>query len=124
MSKRNGATKNTPKSESVKPEGMWGNNTGISMGMMPGREVFGPLFFITVAPVFVMLVWYTNYHLEGSFMALGNRILNDGFIATLTKATPSPFTAKAWQIIFTYMGVQLLLMRFIPGKEFIGPTSS
>lgn len=71
----------TPKIE--KPEGMWGNNTGKSKGMIPGREFFGPLFLVMVPPVFVMLVWYTNFHLEGSFTALGNSFVTNGAYATM-----------------------------------------
>ncbi len=103
---------------------MWGNNTGVSVGMIPGRKFFGPLFLVMVPPVFVHMVWYTNYHLDGSFLALANSFASDGFVATMSKAVPSPFTWQAWKIILTYMAVQATLMRVVPGKEFIGPTSN
>jgi 7-dehydrocholesterol reductase len=34
---------------------------------------------------------------------------------------PSPFEPKAWKIIGTYAFVQAMIMRFVPGKKFIGP---
>ena len=49
---------------------MWGTNTGVSQGMLPGRKFFGPLFLVLAPPVAVMLVWYTNFHLDGSYAAL------------------------------------------------------
>ena len=91
--------------------------------MIPGRKFFGPLFLITVPPITVMLVWYTNFHLDGSFLALFDSIYNQGFLTTLSLACPSPFEPKAWKIIGTYMLVQALVMRLVPGKEYIGPIS-
>lgn len=70
-----------------------------------------------------MCVWYTNFHLDGSFLALLESILNKGIFETLKLAFPSPVEAKAWKIIGTYMLTQALIMRIVPGKEFIGPTS-
>lgn len=58
------------KSEVTSQKGMWGTNTGVSQGMLPGRKFFGPLFLVIVPPIAVMLVWYTNFHLDGSFSAL------------------------------------------------------
>ena len=103
---------------------MWGNNTGVSEGMIPGRKFFGPLFLVMVPPVFVHIVWYTNFHLDGSFMALLDSFTTFGVYETMSRAVPSPFTWKAWKIILTYMAVQATLMRVVPGKEFIGPTSN
>ena len=70
--------KSTAKAANPERKGMWGNNTGVSQGMIPGRKFWGPLFLITVPPVFVMLVWYTNFHLKGSFLALFNSFLTVG----------------------------------------------
>lgn len=91
--------------------------------MIPGRKFFGPLFLVMAPPVAVMLVWYTNFHLDGSFSALFESIWNKGFLTTLSLACESPFDPKAWKIIGTYILVQALVMRLVPGKEFIGPTS-
>lgn len=84
--------------------------------MLPGRKFWGPLFLVMVPPVFVMLVWYTNFHLKGSFAALGESFMTVGVAETLSRAFPSPFTWQAWKIILTYIGVQAALMRLVPGK--------
>ena len=112
------------KEDQPKTQGMWGNNTGVSQGMLPGRKTWGPLFLILAPPVFVHLVWYTNYHLDGSFYALFETIIKNGFFDTLQNAFPSPLNPQAWKIILTYIAVQATLMKVVPGKEFIGPTSS
>lgn len=109
--------------KSEKPSGMWGNNTGISKGMIPGRRFLGPLFLIVVPPIFVMLVWYTNFHLDGSFTKLWSSFSTLGFKETLRRACLSPVNPVAWKIIGTYMAVQLLLMRLVPGKTFHGPVT-
>ena len=100
---------------------MWGTNTGVSQGMIPGRKYLGPLFLITAPPIVVFIVWYTNYHLNGSFAALFDKISAEGVVDTLKSMVPSPFEPKAWKIIGTYAFVQAMIMRFVPGKKFIGP---
>lgn len=103
---------------------MWGNNIVSSEGMLPGRKFFGPLFLVCVTPIFVHLFWYTNFHLDGSFSALFQSIMEKGFVEILKLAIPSPFTLKAWKIILTFMTVQAILMRVVPGKEYTGPMTS
>jgi hypothetical protein len=49
---------------------MWQNNTGQSVGLLPGRQTFGPLALMLVTAPFVMLIWYANAHLDGSLYAL------------------------------------------------------
>lgn len=82
---------------------MWGTNTGVSKGMLPGRKFFGPLFLVLAPPVAVMLVWYTNFHLDGSYAALFESIYKQGFFTTLALCCESPFDPKAWKIIGTYI---------------------
>jgi hypothetical protein len=51
--------------------------------MIPGRKYLGPLFLITAPPIVVFIVWYTNYHLNGSFAALFDKISAEGVVDTL-----------------------------------------
>lgn len=46
---------------------MWKNQGGKSVGLLPGRESLGPLFLMATTPVFIFVLWYTMYHLEGDF---------------------------------------------------------
>ena len=36
-------------------------------GLYGGRRDIGPLLLMTVCPVFSILMWHTNYDLDGSF---------------------------------------------------------
>ena len=47
------------------------------------RNNLGPLLLILCCPPFVMLMWYTNTHLAGSFAQLGQLILQEGLFSTL-----------------------------------------
>lgn len=49
---------------------MWLNNHGQSSGLLPGRESLGPLFLMATTPIFIFILWFTMYELEGDFAAL------------------------------------------------------
>lgn len=90
------------------------------------RTLLGPLLLILLCPPFVMLMWYTNTTLEGSFLALWKLILQQGFLKTVYIVWKPYFWGStiAWKIIFGFMVFELLLMRFLPGKAFHGPLTS
>ena len=81
-----------------------------------------PAFLIFVCPFFAMLLWHTNLELDGSFMNLWNEITTKGFLTVINEVWFSRFfgTATAWKIIGVFAVLQLLLMRFLPGKTFTG----
>lgn len=84
---------------------------------------FVPLFFLVLCPPAVFIFWYTNTSLLGSFQTLGGLIAREGFFSTLgAMIAPVLFGSKtAWTIIGMFAGIQLLLMKIIPGKPFYGP---
>lgn len=86
------------------------------------RTLF-PLLLIGSAPTFVMVVWYTNAALGGSFRSLWQHLARDGLMATIYHIWQPVFfgTPEAWQIIGIFVGLQLGLMRLVPGRIYRGP---
>ncbi len=86
------------------------------------RNTLGPLFLILVCPPFVMLMWYTNTQLDGSFAALWNAIIQNGIFSTIYSIWKPLFwgSGTAWTIISCFVVFELLLMRILPGKTFYG----
>ncbi|CAM9747797.1 unnamed protein product [Phaeothamnion confervicola] len=81
-----------------------------------------PIFLLTVCPVFVIVFWYCLAHCDGSFAALGVEALIGGLggvPAFMRQIWPNPLDGEAWRLIGTYAAFELLLMRLMPGKEFV-----
>jgi 7-dehydrocholesterol reductase len=89
----------------------------------PLIRFLAPLSLILLCPPFAMLLWYTNVHLNGSYTDLISWISDVGFTEVIRQVWFPVFfgTAKAWKIIGSFAGVQLLLMRVLPGKKYNGP---
>lgn len=96
---------------------MWSNKGGKSEGLLPGREAVGPLMLIFATIPGVILIWHANFHLDGSFLALGQELLDEG-LAWFANHWPSCTDPEAWQLILGFMAFELALMRLVPGKEF------
>ncbi len=86
---------------------------------------FVPLFMLLVCPPAVFIFWYTNTSLMGSFQALGALIGQNGFFSTLSTIAGPVFLGSktAWTILASFAAFQLLLMRIVPGKPFLGPVT-
>lgn len=87
------------------------------------RNTLGPFFLILCCPPFVMIMWYTNTALGGSFLAFWHKVQQTGFLPTLFEIwTPVFFgSITAWKILFVFIVFELCLLRFLPGKIFLGP---
>lgn len=88
-------------------------------------RMLGPLLLLTICPPLVLLVWYTNTSLDGSFQALISQCSQEGFFSTLYAVwAPIAFgTSKAWKILAAFAAFQLLLMKLLPGRKFYGPVT-
>ncbi len=86
------------------------------------RRILGPLLLITLFPQLVMLVWYTNVFLNGSLEQLFAIFAKDGFFPTIYEIWKPYFfgTFKAWKILLAFLGVELLLMKILPGRKVEG----
>tara|TARA_R110000868_G_scaffold298752_2_gene558938 strand:+ start:1874 stop:3169 length:1296 start_codon:yes stop_codon:yes gene_type:complete len=87
------------------------------------RRTLGPTLLLTACPPLVMLMWYTNTTLAGSLPKLIALIQNQGLFATLyTIWRPLCFgSATAWTIIATFVLIQFILLKYLPGEIFQGP---
>jgi 7-dehydrocholesterol reductase len=100
---------------STKSSGDWSSGAGL----LPGRATLGPLFLMVVTPPFAIVYFHVVSQLDGDFLRLGYRFLQEGVIPTLYEIWPSPWDATAWTMIGCFMGFQLLLMKLLPGKTFV-----
>lgn len=84
-----------------------------------------PLFLLTVCPPTVFVFWHINTALDGSFIAFWQQVVQFGLFQTLAKIWgPVAFgSATAWKILGIYALFQLILMRLVPGKPFLGPVT-
>lgn len=82
-----------------------------------------PVTFLVLCPPAVFIFWYTGTALNGSFEILWDLISIRGFIGSLTSIWGPVFfgTSNAWTIIASFAALQLLLMKIVPGKPFVGP---
>jgi len=49
---------------------MWQNKGGKSVGLLPGRESFGPLALMAITPIFAILMIHTMANLKGDVTVL------------------------------------------------------
>lgn len=82
-----------------------------------------PLFLLTVCPPTVFIFWYVNTSLGGSFINFWQLIHSNGFFYTIREIWQPLFfgSAEAWAIIGCFAAFQLVLMKIVPGKPFLGP---
>lgn len=87
------------------------------------RNTLGPLFLMSCCTPFVILMWYTNTVLDGSFSSLMQLFINKGFFATIYAIWQPIFfgSLTAWQIIFSFIVFEFILIKYLPGSVFYGP---
>ncbi|KAF5197979.1 7-dehydrocholesterol reductase [Thalictrum thalictroides] len=79
------------------------------------------LSLLTLCPPFVILLWYTMVHADGSVVQTWN-YLNQQGLQGFKDLWPIP-TAIAWKIIAAFAAFEALLQLFLPGKRVEGPIS-
>lgn len=89
------------------------------------RQTIVPLFLILLCPPAVFLFWYTNIALDGSFEKLLELFTQQGVWETIRYVWAPYFfgSTTAWTIITIFAVMELLLMRFLPGKLIQGPVT-
>jgi 7-dehydrocholesterol reductase len=82
-----------------------------------------PLFLLTLCPPTVFVFWYTATVLDGSFHTFWQLVYQQGFFSTISSIWFPVFfgTPTAWKILASFAVFQLLLMKIVPGKPFVGP---
>lgn len=87
------------------------------------RRTWGPLLLMLCCPCVALLIWYTNVHLEGSLLALLHLFQEQGVVGGFFAIWAPVFWGSpvAWKAIAIFSLFQLLFMRYLPGKTFLGP---
>ncbi|CAN0880396.1 7-dehydrocholesterol reductase [Linum grandiflorum] len=76
---------------------------------------------LTLCPPFVILLWYTMVHADGSVSQTWDFLSRTG-LKGLVEIWPRP-TATAWKIIACYAAFEAALQLLLPGKTVEGPIS-
>ncbi|KAF5741628.1 7-dehydrocholesterol reductase [Tripterygium wilfordii] len=79
------------------------------------------LSLLSMCPPFVILLWYTMVHADGSVCQTWEYLKEHG-LQELISIWPRP-TVTAWKIIACYAAFEALLLLFLPGKRVEGPIS-
>jgi 7-dehydrocholesterol reductase len=90
------------------------------------RQTVVPALLIAVCPPTAILVWYVHTALGGSLSALLALFAKDGLVATIASIWGPVFfgTRSAWSLIGVFALFELVLMRLLPGKRFLGPVTA
>jgi 7-dehydrocholesterol reductase len=90
------------------------------------RQTVVPALLIAVCPPTAILVWYVHTALGGSLSALLALFAKDGVVATIASIWGPVFfgTRAAWSLIGIFALFELVLMRLLPGKRFLGPVTA
>lgn len=110
-------------SSTVKKSGDWSGGKGI----IPGRETIGPLFLMIASPIFSIVFIHTVSTMQGDFREFATLCFNDGFVTTMKNIWPTPFDPLVLKGIGSFMVFELILQKFMPGKQFkasITPTGN
>ncbi|TQD99106.1 hypothetical protein C1H46_015307 [Malus baccata] len=79
------------------------------------------LSLLSLCPPFVILLWYTMVHADGSILQTWDYLRQHG-LQGFIKIWPIP-TATAWKIIACYGAFEAALQLLLPGKRVEGPIS-
>ncbi|KAJ7952070.1 7-dehydrocholesterol reductase [Quillaja saponaria] len=82
---------------------------------------FSVISLLTLCPPFVILLWYTMVHADGSISQTWDYFNQHG-LQGFINIWPRP-TATAWKIIGCYAAFEAVLLLLLPGKRVEGPVS-
>jgi 7-dehydrocholesterol reductase len=114
----NGLKKVSPKNASAAPasSGDWSGGIGV----LPGREMIGPIFLMAVTPPFSIVVWHLLTARQGDWIGFCREVSARGFVTVLTETWPTPWNPTIWQWIGYFLLFEILLLKLVPGKTFVG----
>ena len=87
------------------------------------RRLGWPLLSFWWCPMTVAWMWYTYHIHDGSAWQVVNVFRDNGFFQTMWDIYRPIWrgSPRAWAIVGVHAGVQLLLMRLLPGRRWEGP---
>ncbi|MGI9257081.1 MAG: hypothetical protein ACR2PY_09125 [Salinispira sp.] len=85
----------------------------------------GRISLLYLFPGVVLFLTYLAIDLKGSIDPLFDQLSQQGFVETFSVVflQVAGGTPKAWAIILIFGGIQLILMRILPGRRFRGPAA-
>lgn len=89
-----------------------------SSGILPGQDAAGPVFLMIMSPIFSIVYVHVVSNMEGNFLAFSKLCVKEGFFTVLNEIWPNPFDPLAWKMILGFFSFELILQRWLPGKEF------
>lgn len=92
----------------------WSGGTGV----LPGRDHIGPVFLMLSTPCFSIIYFHVVTQMDGNFLAFASLCYKEGFFAVLNTIWPDSFDATTWKMIGCFLGFELMLQRFLPGRKF------
>ena len=110
-------TTKTGKQEHVSKD--WSSGKGV----LPGRDAIGPLLLMITTPCFSIIFYHVVTQMQGNFLAFAKLCVDEGFLSVLYKIWPDAFDSETWKLIGSFLVFELLLQRFLPGKEFKATTT-
>lgn len=77
---------------------------------------------LTLCPPFVILLWYSMVHADGSILQTFSYLKENG-LQGFKDIWPTPFSPIAWKLIVIYGAFEAFLQMALPGKRVEGPIS-
>jgi 7-dehydrocholesterol reductase len=89
-------------------------------GLIPQREILGPLFLMMTTPPFSIVFYHVVSQRQGDFISFGRDLYANGLLQTLYSIWPSPWLIGVWKAVGLFALLQLVLMKIVPGRTFVG----
>jgi len=115
--------KEEPGTTTTVKSGDWSGGKGI----LPARETLGPLFLMATTPCFSIVFFHVCSVMNGNFLEFAKLCFSNGLFSTIYSVWPNPWDPTVWKMIFGFMAFELILQKYMPGKEFkatITPTGN
>lgn len=87
-------------------------------GILPARETLGPLFLMATTPAFSIVFFHVCANMKGNFLEFAKLCFAQGLFRTIYSIWPTPFDPIVIKMIGSFMIFELILQKYMPGKDF------
>uniref|UniRef100_A0A915J416 7-dehydrocholesterol reductase n=1 Tax=Romanomermis culicivorax TaxID=13658 RepID=A0A915J416_ROMCU len=102
---------------------MWSNSAGKSVGLIPGRNLTGPLFLMLVCPTIALTLYHVMLELNGSLFAFWTEIEQKGIWNIFVDLWTNFRSTYVWKLILVYFAFQMAALKLVPGSRMAGPVT-
>jgi 7-dehydrocholesterol reductase len=110
------------------PKDNWNISVG---GVLPYRDTLGPIMLMMLTPCFSIIFFHVCANMNGDFYTFFKELVF-GFggtnyknvISTLYSIWPNPLDEETWTFLLSFMIYELLIMKIVPGNEFVATMTS